>query len=148
MSKSKSSLWAGNYSIRFLQEQIRFLLPLKGLMNVLTMNPNQDGFKSRASTSPALFNRCVVNWFGDWSNRAYYQLGEELTANVDLEKADYTAPENFNLFLFDNVAHLSHRDAVVNTRVITPSKSSLTKERSTHHFDYAATLLGLYKPLC
>jgi dynein heavy chain 1 len=69
---------------------------MRNLHVAFTMNPNQDGLKSRASTSPALFNRCVVNWFGDWSNHAYYQVGKEFTTSV---------------------AHLSHRDAVVNVFV-------------------------------
>lgn len=38
------------------------------------MNPSGDGLRERASTSPALFNRCVLNWFGDWSSSALYQV--------------------------------------------------------------------------
>src|SRR6185437_5113500 len=29
--------------------------------------PPEGGLASRAATSPALFNRCVLDWFGDWS---------------------------------------------------------------------------------
>jgi len=46
---------------------------MKNLHVVFTMNPSTDGLKDRAATSPALFNRCVLNWFGDWSNSALYQ---------------------------------------------------------------------------
>jgi dynein heavy chain 1 len=46
---------------------------MKNLHVVFTMNPSADGLKDRAATSPALFNRCVLNWFGDWSNSALYQ---------------------------------------------------------------------------
>ena len=53
---------------------------------VLTMNPSSEGLKDRASTSPALFNRCVLNWFGDWSTGALYQVGQSFTSKVDLEK--------------------------------------------------------------
>ncbi|VEL25982.1 unnamed protein product [Protopolystoma xenopodis] len=45
----------------------------RNLHVVFTMNPSEDGLKDRAATSPALFNRCVLNWFGDWSNQAYFQ---------------------------------------------------------------------------
>ena len=48
---------------------------MRNLHVVFTMNPSQDGLKNRASTSPALFNRCVLNWFGDWSHHAFYQVG-------------------------------------------------------------------------
>lgn len=53
---------------------------------VLTMNPSSEGLKNRAATSPALFNRCVVNWFGDWSTGALYQVGQSFTTKIDLER--------------------------------------------------------------
>ena len=55
---------------------------------VFTMNPSSEGLKDRAATSPALFNRCVLNWFGDWSTGALYQVGLEFTNKVDLDKSD------------------------------------------------------------
>ncbi|CAH8838540.1 unnamed protein product [Trichobilharzia szidati] len=60
---------------------------------VFTMNPSADGLKDRASTSPALFNRCVLNWFGDWSLEAYYQVGKEFTSKMDMERPDYKVPD-------------------------------------------------------
>ena len=52
------------------------------------MNSPGDRLREKASTSSALFNRCVLNWFGDWSNSALYQVGIELTAhlNIGLDK--------------------------------------------------------------
>lgn len=50
------------------------------------MNPSSEGLKDRAATSPALFNRCVLNWFGDWSDEALFQVGTEFTSKVDLER--------------------------------------------------------------
>lgn len=47
---------------------------MRNLHVVFTMNPSTDGLKDRAATSPALFNRCVLNWFGDWSDGALYQV--------------------------------------------------------------------------
>ena len=38
------------------------------------MNPAEDGLAGAAATSPALFNRCVLNWFGDWNSEALYQV--------------------------------------------------------------------------
>ena len=53
-----------------------FPLPqvMRNLHVVFTMNPTADGLKDRAATSPALFNRCVLNWFGDWSHGALFQV--------------------------------------------------------------------------
>ena len=41
----------------------------RNLHVVFTMNPASGDFDNRAATSPALFNRCVVDWFGDWSRK-------------------------------------------------------------------------------
>ena len=32
--------------------------------------------------------RCVLNWFGDWSTGALYQVGKEFTSKLDLEKSN------------------------------------------------------------
>ena len=40
-------------------------------------------------------SRCVLNWFGDWSNSALYQVAHEFTIKVDLERADWTKPDFF-----------------------------------------------------
>lgn len=47
---------------------------MRNLHVVFTMNPSGEGLQERSSTSPALFNRCVLNWFGDWTDSALYQV--------------------------------------------------------------------------
>jgi dynein heavy chain 1 len=61
---------------------------MRNLHVVFTMNPSANGLRDRASTSPALFNRCVLDWLGDWSLDAYYNVANELTQHVDMQKAD------------------------------------------------------------
>jgi dynein heavy chain 1 len=51
---------------------------------VFTMNPSNDDFDNRSATSPALFNRCVIDWFGEWSAQALFQVGSEFTRSLDL----------------------------------------------------------------
>lgn len=53
---------------RFTQEVQR------NLHIVFTMNPASPEFTNRTATSPALFNRCVIDWVGDWSNDALEQV--------------------------------------------------------------------------
>jgi dynein heavy chain 1 len=48
------------------------------------MNPANEDFSNRSATSPALFNRCVVDWFGEWSPSALKQVGDELLGDIDL----------------------------------------------------------------
>lgn len=61
---------------------------INNLHVVFTMNPSTEGLKDRAATSPALFNRCVLNWFGDWSTGAFYQVAREFTNKIDLENSN------------------------------------------------------------
>ena len=66
---------------------------MKNLHVVFTMNPSEDGLKDKAATSPALFNRCVLNWFGDWGLSALFQVGREFTLKMDLERPAWKQPD-------------------------------------------------------
>ena len=90
---------------------------VRNLHVVFTMNPPTEGLSSKAATSPALFNRCVLNWFGDWSDQALYQVAYELTQAVDVDKANFTAPDSLPVEFDQLEMPLSHRDAVVNSMV-------------------------------
>jgi len=90
---------------------------VKNLHIVFTMNPPEDGLSSKAATSPALFNRCVLNWFGDWSDQALFQVGSELTQSVDLDRPGFVAPDNIPVAFHDLVRPPSHRDTVINAMV-------------------------------
>jgi dynein heavy chain 1, cytosolic len=48
------------------------------------MNPNNPDFSNRTASSPALFNRCVIDWFGDWSEDAMTHVATELVRQVDI----------------------------------------------------------------
>ncbi|KAF2396617.1 cytoplasmic dynein-like protein 1 heavy chain 1 [Trichodelitschia bisporula] len=89
----------------------------KNLHVVFTMNPPTEGLSGKAATSPALFNRCVLNWFGDWSDQALYQVGSELTQSIDLDRSSYAAPQSLEIAYRDLPLPPSHRDAVVNGMV-------------------------------
>ncbi|KAG6036640.1 Dynein heavy chain cytoplasmic [Claviceps citrina] len=84
---------------------------------VFTMNPPEDGLSSKAATSPALFNRCVLNWFGDWSDQALFQVGHELTQSVDLDRSTFQAPDTIPVAYRGLSLPPSHREAVVNSMV-------------------------------
>ncbi|XP_005182290.1 dynein heavy chain, cytoplasmic isoform X3 [Musca domestica] len=90
---------------------------MRNLHVVFTMNPSTDGLKDRAATSPALFNRCVLNWFGDWSDSALFQVGKEFTTRVDLEKPAWTPPDFFPSVCPLVPSQPTHRDAVINSCV-------------------------------
>lgn len=56
----------------------------RNLHVVFTMNPANPDFSNRAASSPAIFNRCVIDWFGDWSETALHQVAKELTENLSI----------------------------------------------------------------
>ncbi|GLV39725.1 Dynein heavy chain 64C [Carabus blaptoides fortunei] len=90
---------------------------MRNLHVVFTMNPSTDGLKDRAATSPALFNRCVLNWFGDWSDSALFQVGREFTCRVDLERPNWKCPDFFPSACSIIPPQPAHRDAVINACV-------------------------------
>ncbi|CAI7595849.1 unnamed protein product [Penicillium discolor] len=90
---------------------------VKNLHVVFTMNPPEEGLSSKAATSPALFNRCVLNWMGDWSDQALFQVGSELTQSVDLDKPNFISPDSIPVAYRELALPASHRDTVVNSMV-------------------------------
>lgn len=62
----------------------------RNLHVVFTMNPSNPDFSNRTASSPALFNRCVIDWFGEWSDDGLLQVAKEFTRNLDI------LPESFS----------------------------------------------------
>lgn len=89
----------------------------RNLHVVFTMNPPSGGLASRAATSPALFNRCVLDWYGDWSDQAYYQVGLEFTNSLDLDAPGFVAPAEFPVAYRQLALPPVHRAAIVNALV-------------------------------
>ncbi len=68
----------------------------RNLHVVFTMNPASTDFNNRCTTSPALFNRCVVDWCGTWSQSALAQVGYEFTSLLDTGYTSYSEPADLN----------------------------------------------------
>ncbi|KAJ3973292.1 dynein heavy chain protein 1 [Lentinula raphanica] len=101
----------------------------RNLHVVFTMNPPANGLASRAATSPALFNRCVLDWFGDWSDQAFYQVGMEFTQSLDLDLSSYNPPALFPVVYRDLSLPPVHRTAVVNALVYVHSSLHQINQR-------------------
>jgi dynein heavy chain 1 len=71
----------------------------RNLHVVFTMNPANPDFQNRSATSPALFNRCVVDWFGEWSPQALVQVGFEFTRNLDFGEAEHRVTASDEAFV-------------------------------------------------
>lgn len=56
----------------------------------------------------------MLNWFGDWSTEALYQVGKEFTSKMDLEKPNYKVPDYMPI-VYDKLPQPpTHREAIVN----------------------------------
>lgn len=129
---------------------------VRNLHVVFTMNPPTEGLSSKAATSPALFNRCVLNWFGDWSDQALFQVGYELTQSVDLDRSTYTSPDSIPVAYRQLELPTSHRDAVVNAMVhvhhsihkfnerLQRQQNRTTYLTPRHFLDFVAQYVKLY----
>jgi dynein heavy chain 1, cytosolic len=129
---------------------------VKNLHVVFTMNPPEDGLSSKAATSPALFNRCVLNWFGDWSDQALFQVAHELTYSVDLDRANFQAPDSIPVAYRALSLPPSHREAVVNSMVyihyslqrfntkLHKQQGKVTFLTPRHFLDFVAQYVKLY----
>lgn len=134
---------------------------IKNLHVVFTMNPSSEGLKDRAATSPALFNRCVLNWFGDWTSEARFQVGYEFTSKLDLDNPKYEPPHGAFPAAFPSfTATPRHRDAIVNAFVYIHSTLHSANERLArrggrittitprHYLDFINHYVSLYYEKC
>eukprot|EP01053_Blabericola_migrator_P008291 Blabericola_migrator_1__8290@NODE_42_length_17171_cov_64_374065_g38_i0_p1_GENE_NODE_42_length_17171_cov_64_374065_g38_i0NODE_42_length_17171_cov_64_374065_g38_i0_p1_ORF_typecomplete_len4774_score977_70AAA_6/PF12774_7/1_1e148AAA_6/PF12774_7/8_3e02AAA_6/PF12774_7/17DHC_N2/PF08393_13/2_5e03DHC_N2/PF08393_13/7_2e118AAA_8/PF12780_7/1_4e03AAA_8/PF12780_7/1_4e03AAA_8/PF12780_7/27AAA_8/PF12780_7/8_4e92DHC_N1/PF08385_12/1_5e89DHC_N1/PF08385_12/65DHC_N1/PF08385_12/1_8e03DHC_N1/PF08385_12/2_2e02DHC_N1/PF08 len=62
----------------------------RNLHIIFTMNPANPDFYNRQATSPALFNRCVIDWFGDWPEEALIHVAKEFTDVFDVPSLAFT----------------------------------------------------------
>ena len=112
---------------------------MKNLHVVFTMNPS-DSLKDRAATSPALFNRCVLNWFGDWSDSALFHVGKEFTTKLDIDRLNYQLPEYFPVAFENGPKNPSHREAIVNAFVYVHQTLHLANKRLIKREGRATTI--------
>ena len=112
----------------------------RNLHVVFTMNPSGGEWKNRSTTSPALFNRCVVDWFGTWSPKALGEVGKEFTMTLDIGDAgsagaswgigDGEAVMNEVSSIFEGNAANGLRHAIVAALVDIHNTSKKTAEES------------------
>lgn len=102
---------------------------IRNLHVVFTMNPPKDGLSSRAAASPALFNRCVLNWMGDWPGSALFQVSTELSRDLDIDMQDYIAPADLKIAYRSLPLPPSHRQAIVNSMIYVHSSMKMYNDR-------------------
>lgn len=59
----------------------------------------------------------MLDWFGDWSDQAFYQVGKEFTDLLDLDNNSYQPPVGFPVVYNDLSDPPTYRDAILNSFV-------------------------------
>ena len=99
----------------------------RNLHVVFTMNPASPDFSNRAASSPAIFNRCVIDWFGDWDEETLHHVAHELTERVEVAA---TALESKELSPHDILAAL----VVKVHRCVVRLNAQLQRATKRHNF--------------
>ena len=54
----------------------------KNLHVVFSISDSVESNSQSVISSPALFNRCVLSWMGDWSDRCLYEIASSRISTV------------------------------------------------------------------
>lgn len=111
---------------------------------IFTINPANSEFKNRAATSPALFNRCVVDWFGDWTQSALYQVASDYTKHIPIQFFPGSNDEEKHEKLTSVIVsiHNTVRDQVNILNLRSGKKNFITPR---HYIDFLHHFLSLHK---
>jgi dynein heavy chain 1 len=78
---------------------------------VFTISDPDNANAPQIIASPALFNRCVLNWMGYWSNDSLIHVTQDMLRSLPIDKSSYSKPTGFEAQKLRNVE--SYRDAVI-----------------------------------
>ncbi len=72
---------------------------------IFTMNPATAEYSGRSTSSPALFNRCVINWMGNWSHKSCQQVCGEFLRTIDTSvcKAESIDDNDFKMHVAQTI---------------------------------------------
>eukprot|EP01062_Namystynia_karyoxenos_P055679 TRINITY_DN4670_c0_g1_i3.p1 TRINITY_DN4670_c0_g1~~TRINITY_DN4670_c0_g1_i3.p1 ORF type:complete len:4935 (+),score=2334.99 TRINITY_DN4670_c0_g1_i3:176-14806(+) len=109
---------------------------------IFTMNPNSPDFSSRCQTSPALFNRCTIDWFGEWSKAALTQVATEYTEfipvfdNQDKDKPMFPTPAEASCALSESIVRIHEHVNLVNDKLRRKGAGRGTFITPRHYLDF------------
>ena len=105
------------------------------------MNPANPDFANRSASSPALFNRCVIDWFGDWTDDGLLQVALEFTKNLDIPSDCFSKDMDMNEQNFtDGEVRLDPKHELLSQCIvdihITVRELNLKLSKSAKKFNY------------
>ena len=108
----------------------------RNLHVVFTMNPANPDFSNRTASSPALFNRCVIDWFGEWDDDSLWQVAKEFTKDIELMDESFdNFKENEAVGENSDPKHDALINAVVNIhKSVKRANTKLAKNAKKYNF--------------
>jgi len=99
----------------------------RNLHIVFTMNPMSPDFANRGASSPALYNRCVIDWFGEWTRDGLWQVANKITEFAECRAENFNVRGELNEEMMHNLIvdvltnfHISVKD--LNTKLMKAAK--------------------------
>lgn len=80
---------------------------------VFTVNELNGEKRLQAVSSPALFNRCVLNYMGDWAPDTLTEVGSKLVQGLPIDMPDHHIPPSFEPVI--NKPITTYRDIIINS---------------------------------
>lgn len=108
---------------------------------VFTINDPNDVKSPQIISSPALFNRCVLNWMGDWSSESLIQISQKLLGSVPIDKSEFEIPVIPSNELFFSMR--SFRDVIGHCIVTLHTKENFEK-RSGSLIDFINSFVSVF----
>ncbi|CAH6719016.1 dynein heavy chain, cytoplasmic [[Candida] jaroonii] len=65
---------------------------------VFTITELKDSNRIQVISSPALFNRCVLSYMGDWSPETLFEVGSKKIEELPVDANNYEIPANYESF--------------------------------------------------
>ncbi|OBA23629.1 hypothetical protein METBIDRAFT_30066 [Metschnikowia bicuspidata var. bicuspidata NRRL YB-4993] len=88
-----------------------------------TMSELRSEKAPQINSSPALFNRCVLSWMGDWSDLSLQKVAEYLIDKIPLDQSNFVIPTSFTPYMSGGIS--SFREVVVDSIIFIHRSSTL-----------------------
>lgn len=121
---------------------------------VFTINPTSAEFSSRAVASPALFNRCTIDWLGDWEYDTLAQIArariaeKSLLCGRNLQDDIFPSEESCHEAVLSALCAIHLKTCEINQTLRARHANSGTFITPRHFTDMGAHFVRLFEMKC
>lgn len=119
---------------------------------VFTINPSSAEFASRAVASPALFNRCTIDWFGDWEYETLLQIARARISGkkllTDTSSTTFASEEGALEAVISVCCAIHQCTSELNTTLRARHANTGTFITPRHFIDFVTYFVKLFEEKC